>query len=49
VNENGEKSVQETSLEVLKSLDPLVIGISQVRDLTYHLELLYHLPKTMPT
>ncbi|XP_006889646.1 PREDICTED: maestro heat-like repeat-containing protein family member 2B [Elephantulus edwardii] len=28
--ERGEKSVQETSLEVLKSLDPLVIGMPQV-------------------
>uniref|UniRef100_A0ABK0LAY4 Maestro heat-like repeat family member 2B n=1 Tax=Rattus norvegicus TaxID=10116 RepID=A0ABK0LAY4_RAT len=37
-DENGEKSVQETSLEVLKSLDPLVIGMPQVlwpRILTY--------------
>ncbi|ELV11402.1 HEAT repeat-containing protein 7B2 [Tupaia chinensis] len=29
-NEKGEKSVQETSLEVLKTLDPLVIGMPQV-------------------
>ncbi|XP_005386302.1 PREDICTED: maestro heat-like repeat-containing protein family member 2B isoform X1 [Chinchilla lanigera] len=29
-NEIGEKSVQETSLEVLKTLDPLVIGMPQV-------------------
>ncbi|XP_074185068.1 maestro heat-like repeat-containing protein family member 2B [Rhinolophus sinicus] len=28
--ENGEKSVRETSLEVLKTLDPLVIGMPQV-------------------
>ncbi|XP_051006863.1 maestro heat-like repeat-containing protein family member 2B [Acomys russatus] len=28
--EKGERSVQETSLEVLKSLDPLVIGMPQV-------------------
>ncbi|XP_031216164.1 maestro heat-like repeat-containing protein family member 2B isoform X3 [Mastomys coucha] len=37
-HENGEKSVQETSLEILKSLDPLVIGMPQVlwpRILTY--------------
>ncbi|XP_034379436.1 maestro heat-like repeat-containing protein family member 2B [Arvicanthis niloticus] len=37
-DENGEKSVQETSLDVLKSLDPLVIGMPQVlwpRILTY--------------
>ncbi|XP_049715372.1 maestro heat-like repeat-containing protein family member 2B [Elephas maximus indicus] len=29
-DEKGEKSVQETSLEVLKTLDPLVIGMPQV-------------------
>ncbi|KAB1280893.1 Maestro heat-like repeat-containing protein family member 2B [Camelus dromedarius] len=29
-NEKGEKSVQETSLEILKTLDPLVIGMPQV-------------------
>ncbi|XP_060039850.1 maestro heat-like repeat-containing protein family member 2B [Erinaceus europaeus] len=29
-NELGEKSVKETSLEVLKTLDPLVIGMPQV-------------------
>ncbi|XP_076973182.1 maestro heat-like repeat-containing protein family member 2B [Tamandua tetradactyla] len=29
-DENGEKSVQETSLKVLKTLDPLVIGMPQV-------------------
>lgn len=29
----GEKSVRETSLEVLKTLDPLVIGMPQVRHL----------------
>lgn len=30
-DEKGEKSVRETSLEVLKTLDPLVIGMPQVR------------------
>lgn len=30
-DENGEKSVREASLEVLKTLDPLVIGMPQVR------------------
>lgn len=30
-DESGEKSVRETSLEVLKTLDPLVIGMPQVR------------------
>ncbi|XP_008050720.1 maestro heat-like repeat-containing protein family member 2B [Carlito syrichta] len=29
-NEKGEKSVRETTLEVLKTLDPLVIGMPQV-------------------
>ena len=32
-NEKEEESVRETSLEVLKNLDPLVIGMPQVRDL----------------
>lgn len=35
--EKEEKFVQETSLEVLKSLDPLMIGMPQVRDFHYHL------------
>lgn len=32
-NEKEEESVRETSLEVLKTLDPLVIGMPQVRGL----------------
>ena len=31
--EKGEKCIQETSLEVLKTLDPLIIGMPQVRGL----------------
>lgn len=41
--EKEEKSVQETSLEVLKSLDPLVIGMPQVRDCCYPLSYWDHL------
>lgn len=41
--EKEEKSVQETSLEVLKSLDPLVIGMPQVRDCCYLLSYCDHL------
>ena len=32
-DEKGEKSVRELSLEVLKTLDPLVTGMPQVRGL----------------
>lgn len=48
-DEKGEKSVREISLEVLKTLDPLVIGMPQVRGLLSHWQLLRLSPEALPT
>lgn len=47
--EKGEESVRETSLEVLKTLDPLVIGMPQVSGLLSRLTVTWIIsPKLCP-